>query len=175
MLWSSRSTVKTRASVPSTVVTFIGSLVLGLLSYVEHQRSVRPSSLLNVYLFFTLLFDAARSRTLWLQRYNHTISIVFTTTVVVKFLLVLLEAKEKQSILRPKYACYPPEATSGIYNRSFFWWQNTLFRRGFSNSISINDLFPLDKHLMSEYLQDMFQSTWERRKSLAKNTTSFNP
>ncbi|OCL10209.1 hypothetical protein AOQ84DRAFT_3965, partial [Glonium stellatum] len=160
VLWSSRSTVKTKASVPSTVVTITGSLVLSLLSYAEHQRSVRPSFLLNVYLLFTLLFDAAQSRTLWLQRYNHTIAIVFTVTVAVKLLLVLLEAKEKQSILQPEYACYPPEATSGIYNRSFFWWQNTLFRKGFSNALSIDSLFTLDKHLMSEYMQDKFQSAW---------------
>ncbi len=63
------------------ILTLVGSLVFGLLSYAEHVRSVQPSLLLNAYLFFTLLFDIVRARTLWLMRYNRVIAIIFTASV----------------------------------------------------------------------------------------------
>jgi hypothetical protein len=151
--------------VPTTVVSVVGSLLFCLLSYTEHVYSVQPSLLLNAYLFVSLLFDIARARTLWLRDYNHyheVIAIVFTASVGLKVVILVLEAIEKRWILRPQYKAYPPEAISGIYNRSFFWWLNPLFRRGFSSILFIEDLFTLDKHLAAEYLQERLQGAWDR-------------
>ena len=142
------------------MVSLLGSLALCLLSYVEHIRTVRPSVLLDVYLFISLLFDIPRARTIWLQGYGYATAVVLTTSIVVKFLALLLEIKEKRGILRPQYQSYPPEATSGIFNKFFFWWQNSLLRKGFSNSLTVDDLFVLDKHLAAEYLQDLLQTAW---------------
>lgn len=129
------------------------------------MKSVKPSLLLNAYLFVTLLFDIARTRTLWLRHYNHyneVIAIVFTAAVAVKFVILLLEAVEKRWILKPRYNAYPPEALSGIFNKSFFLWLNPLFRRGFSHLLYIEDLFTLDKHLAAEYLHERLQRTWDK-------------
>lgn len=143
----------------------MGSLIFCLLSYAEHVHSVQPSLLLNGYLFVTLLFDVARARTLWLRhynRYNDVIAIVFTASVGLKVVILLLEAIEKRRILQQKYKAYPPEAISGLYNKGFFWWLNSLFRRGFSKLLFIEDLFTLDKHLAAEYLQEKLQGAWDK-------------
>lgn len=140
-------------------------MVLGLLSFFEHVRSVRTSSLLNVYLFFTVFFDGARSRTFSLNPYHDMISVLFTTRVGVKLFLAIFEARGKDSLLVPGVSQSPPEWTSGVYSRMFFWWQNDLFRRGFSNSLSVDDLFDLDKHLRSDYLQQRIQPAWEKCRS----------
>ena len=132
------------------------------LSYAEHVRAVRPSLILSTYLFVSLLLDAARARTLWLEPGGLATAAVFTAGLAVKFVNLVLEATEKRWILRPQYAAYPPEATSGIFNRCFFWWQNSLFRKGFSNTLVIDDLFVLDKHLNAEYLQVFLQSAWAK-------------
>ncbi|KAF2186291.1 canalicular multispecific organic anion transporter 1 [Zopfia rhizophila CBS 207.26] len=161
-LWLKHSAIRNRASVPSAIVSLVGALVLCLLSYFEHLRSVRTSFLLNIYLLLTVLFDAARSRSLSVSGHYEMISVLFTTRVGVKLFLAIFEAKGKTNILLPEYANCPPEATSGVYNRVFFWWQNDLFRRGFSNTLSVDDLFDLDKHLRSEYLQKLIQSAWEK-------------
>lgn len=176
VLWVRPSAIKTRTTVPTTTVSVIGSLLFCLLSYTEHLHSVQPSLLLNVYLFVTLLFDIARARTLWLRQYNHyneVITIVFTATVALKAVILLLEAVEKRWILQPKYKAYPPEAVSGIYNRSFFWWLNQLFQRGFSKLLFIDDLFTLDKHLAAEYLQERLQGAWDKGLSPALIHTAF--
>ena len=74
--------------------------------------------------------------------------------------MLVLESWNKKQILRPEYQTYPPEAVSGIISRLFFWWQLPLFRQGYSKSLTVNDLFPLDKHLSSSYLQTAMQSAW---------------
>jgi hypothetical protein len=118
---------------------------------------------LSTFLFTTLLFDIARSRTLWLRAaddLNPAIAYVSTAAVVVKAFVLVLEALGKQRLLRPEYQDYPPEATSGIYNRSFFWWLNPLFRLGFRRVLDINDLFTLDKHLQASYCFKRFRVAW---------------
>lgn len=168
ILWVRPSAVRTRATVPTTIVSIVGSLVFCLLSYTEHAHSVQPSLILNVYLLITLLFDIVRARTLWLRHYDHyneVIAIVFTATVALKLVLLLLEAIEKRWILQPTYKSYPPEAISGIYNKSFFWWLNSLFRKGFSTVLTVDDLFTLDKGLTAEYLQERLQRNWVKRSS----------
>lgn len=162
VLWAGPSTIRSRASVPTASLTLACYLVLIVLSFLEHQRSVRPSLILNSYLSISLLFDTARARTLWLQGYNHNIAIVFTAAVAIKSMILLLECIEKRQILRGDYRAYPSEATAGIYSQSFFWWLNVLFRTGFSKTLHLDDLFTLDKHLISAYLQHLLDSAWNK-------------
>ncbi|KAH8701351.1 P-loop containing nucleoside triphosphate hydrolase protein [Phaeosphaeriaceae sp. PMI808] len=154
--------LKTRATIPSAVVLIAGSILLCLLSYFEHQRTVKPSAILIVYLLVSLSFDAARCRTFWLNNRHQTLSILFTANVAIKFLFLNLETHDKKHILVPKFASYPPEATSSDINRWFFWWQNSLFLQGFTKNLTVDDLFHLDKQLRSERLQELFQTSWTR-------------
>jgi hypothetical protein len=157
--WANPDVSKTRASVPSAVLTLIGYLAIPVLSYAEHVKSVRPSSILSGYLFVSLLCDVARARTLWL-RDNDKIASDFTAAVALKFGLLLLESIEKRRILLPNFRHYPLEATSGIINRAFFCWLNPLFARGFSKILSYKDLSGLDKHLKSDHLDYLLNSAW---------------
>jgi len=162
ILWTRPSAIKTQASVPTAIITFVICALLPILSYTEHTRTARPSLVLNTFLIFSSVFDAARARTLWLQRYNHTIAVVFTVTIAIKIILLILEAALKRHILRPEYRGYSFEATSGIINRSFFWWLNLLFRRGYSQTFQLKDLYPLDKHLLAGYLQPVLENAWQK-------------
>jgi ATP-binding cassette subfamily C (CFTR/MRP) protein 1 len=146
------------------VLSFVGALVLAVLSYFEHMRSVRPSFLLNMYLPFTVLFDTARSRSYSMNPDIDTIATVFTSRVAVKLLLAIMEARPKNYRLLPEFADLPPEATSGPYKRALFWWINALFKKGYSNTLAIDDLFHLDKHLQADYLHHKLGSAWARCK-----------
>ena len=153
---------KTKATIAAGVIGLVGALVQWLLSYIEHTRSQRPSDVLNAYLVLSLLFDIARDRTLWLRHEGLAINAVFTASVCIKCANLLLEATEKTFILKAPYNAYPPEATSSIFSRCFFSWQWPLFRKGFSHTLTVDDLFILDKHLRSEYLQSLFSQAWEK-------------
>lgn len=159
-LWAKPTVTKTTASVANAVLGSVGALALAILSFVEHERSIRPSSVIQFYLSLTILLDAARVRTLWLQSYNHVVAAVTTVSFIVKLLLVIFESVEKRSILHPKWKSTSPEATSGLFSRSVFWWLNVLLRTGFNRSISMEDLLPLDKHLTCDYLYYRIQTAW---------------
>lgn len=54
------------------------------------------------------------------------LSITFSSAVGIKSMILIIEAIEKRSILLDRYMHVSPEATSGIYSRSFFFWLNKL-------------------------------------------------
>ncbi|KAL8856229.1 MAG: hypothetical protein Q9178_007146 [Gyalolechia marmorata] len=169
-LWARPTAIETRASIPNAVVTLVGFLALAVLSYFEHQRTIRPSSLLELYLLFSLVFDAARLRTLWLQGYNNTVAAVSTGALAIRFLLLVVEAVGKQSFLRTEWMSQSPEAKSGLFGKCLFLWLNRLFRTGYGNSLAVEDLLPLDKHLTSNYLYDRVYQPWaDRAKGLPRS------
>lgn len=159
----------------AAVLAFVDGFLLLFLSHAEHARSVRPSTIINVYLLFTLLFDCVAARTLWLAGHGSTISGLFTSTVAIKLLVLTSEAWEKRPILLSQYQHLSPEATSGILARSIFWWLNTLLRTGFARSLTDRDLFPFHDSLAARTLlpkaQDSFASSNQsNRHALAFST-----
>ena len=163
LLWAINIPLGTKVSVPAAALDFAAALGLCVLSYYEHSRSVRPSLLINVYLLLSLLFDIARLRTLWLLHgaVVRNLAVVMTISTAVKVAVLILEAQDKRSILLGQFMDLPPEATSGIYNRSLFWWLNPLFWKGFSNILRIGDLYSIDPDLKSSVLQQRFRARWD--------------
>uniref|UniRef100_A0A093VGM0 Canalicular multispecific organic anion transporter 2 n=1 Tax=Talaromyces marneffei PM1 TaxID=1077442 RepID=A0A093VGM0_TALMA len=172
-LWTLPSAKRTNASIPVQAVSLAATAIFCLLSYFEHTRTIRPSFLLDVFFFLTLLFDIAQCRTLWLRGsgfYGNTIAILFTISVVMKALLLALEALEKRRFLRAEYKASPPEATASIFNRSFFWWLNPLFVKGFSSLLRMDDLFDIDKQMRSEYIHERMEKAWNKVEKKTPNT-----
>jgi hypothetical protein len=163
--WARQSSPRTDASIPINALLTFASFLFGLLSYTEHNFSVTPSFALNVYLFVTILFDIAKTRTLWLRQLggaSETIAIITSVVVALKSFLLVLEAVGKRPILRDEYRAYPPEATAGIFNKTLFWWLNPLFQQGLTRSLVVDDLFVLDKQLSSERLHSSLEKSWSR-------------
>ncbi|KAL2157845.1 hypothetical protein VTH06DRAFT_4897 [Thermothelomyces fergusii] len=163
VLWALPSTTRTKATLPSGALVLASTVGLCALSSLEHTRLVRPSTAIGVFLFATLLCDIAYTRTLWLraaERPHQTIAELATAAVAIKASVLVLEALDKRDALRPQFRDYPPEATSSIFNRAFFWWLNPLFGQGFRRDLDIDDLFLLDKHLRASYGFARFQSLW---------------
>ena len=144
------------------------------LSYVEHLYAYRPSTLINLFLLFSTLFEAARTRTLWLQGYNRSNAIVLLTTTILQLIILGLETVEKRSLLHLEYRSTPPEATSGILSKWLFLWQIPLLRTGYKKQVEIDELFELDEHLTSQYLHDRFIEERNKGMSLILCKNSYN-
>lgn len=114
--------LRTRATLGALVLNLIDAIGLCILSHAEHLHSIRPSAIINVYLLATLIFDVARCRTLWMLGSTNSIAAAFSSTIAIKCLVLVTEAIEKRHILLGRYRDVSPEATSGIYSRSFFFW-----------------------------------------------------
>ncbi|KXG48870.1 ABC transporter, transmembrane domain, type 1 [Penicillium griseofulvum] len=154
----------TKFSVASSAINLVVAMQIVVLSWVEDERSVRPSSLLAIYLLFTLLFDVVQARSLWLSHRDLLISILFTTSVAAKTAMVLFESLGKQKHLIGSYQDLPPESTSGIVNRSFMWWLNRLFSTGFRSLLTTEDLDRLDKPLESAETTQKALRAWAQRR-----------
>ncbi|KFY10231.1 hypothetical protein V491_07753 [Pseudogymnoascus sp. VKM F-3775] len=161
VLWIVSSGRRNKTSIASSSVTFASALLLCVLSHFEHTRTVRPSTIIETYLFFSIGFDAVQLRTLW-NRSVTTLAAILSASLVVKIAVLVLEAKSKKDILTKSYSNLSPETTSGIFGRSTFYWIKPLLMAGFTSTISIDESPPLDKELSSESLHNRLQRTWDR-------------
>ncbi|KAK2033917.1 ABC transporter [Colletotrichum zoysiae] len=153
---------RTRATIPTAVLSLLSSLGVGLLSWLSHERSLRPSFVLSIYLFLSTLLDTARARTLWMSGSDRTIPAVFTSTLVLRAVMVLLESTEKRRILVPRHKGYSKEVTSGTFNRSVFFWLTSLFVNGYRNILRLDDLYPLDPELASGPVYRKLADVWDK-------------
>ncbi|GAA89080.1 hypothetical protein AKAW_07194 [Aspergillus luchuensis IFO 4308] len=154
-----------RTAIPAVAVSLVDALSIAILSTIEHNRSVRPSSLLGIYLLFSSLFDAVQVRTLFIRHYPSSLGALSAATVALKLLLLALEAQNKRSYLKEPLLAIPPESTSGVFARTVFWWLNRLFVIGFRKLLTLEDLFPTDSDLDSGCLKRNIGKAWKKYQS----------
>lgn len=153
--------------VASSTTTFVSSLSMIAMSFLEHSRSPRPSILLNAYLFLTILFDIAQIRTLWLAsatQYELAFTRLSTTTVALKAAIMLLESQHKTRWVQWDAKAHSPEETTGIYGLGAFVWLNKLFLTGYRKTLRMDDLFPLDSSMAADSLHARLASIMEDSK-----------
>ena len=129
--------------------------------------------MINLYLALSLPFDVARTRTLWMISDFHHMAIVQTVSLVLKSIVLVLEATSKRGVLLAQYQDLSPEATSGIYSRSVFWWLTPIFGVGFKKNLELADLDPLDPSLQSENLFKVFAETYAKTDKSRKHALFF--
>jgi ATP-binding cassette subfamily C (CFTR/MRP) protein 1 len=171
--------VRTPTALTAAALVVIDAIGLLLLSHHEHFRSLRPSSIINAYLLVTVLFDIARTRSLWIQHAPKPISIVFSAMLAAKLIVACAEALEKRNILLSQFQDTSLEATSGIYGRAFFWWLNKTMSTGFRSVLRKGDMFPIEKGISSAVLKTKAEKLWseankERPQALFWSTLNAN-
>ncbi|KAL3417152.1 ABC multidrug transporter [Phlyctema vagabunda] len=119
ILWSSDKSHRVRTALPSSALSFICTLTVATLSWMEHRKTLRPSTLIGVYLLSSIVFGIAQVRTLYIRHSKPVISALLSTSIGTQVLLLILESKAKSSYLKPRYQEYPPEATAGQSNNRY--------------------------------------------------------
>jgi ATP-binding cassette subfamily C (CFTR/MRP) protein 1 len=131
VLWSQTgSRCRTKLTVGAAAVTFISSFALGTLSYYEHRYAIKPSDILALFLFSTLLFDAAQCRTLWLIKCHSAISELFSAAVGLKAIIFVVECYEKRTLLVSYFKESTREQTSGLLSHASSYWLGSLLWTG---------------------------------------------
>ncbi|KAI1803292.1 putative ABC multidrug transporter [Daldinia bambusicola] len=145
--------------IASSVIRLLTSFFMIGLSYCDHGKSPRPSFLLGVYLFWTLLFDIAQVRTFWLAsqtRQEIIFSVISTTSLATKVTVLLIEAQRKTEWVTWDAKEHSPEETSSIFDLGVFSWLNPLFLEGYRKVLAIKDLYPLDQSIAADRLSKRF-------------------
>lgn len=149
-------------SIAASCVSFAAGIMFGGLSYIEHSKSLKPSSILNIYTLGSLVLDGAILRTMWLSHLSVAITAVFTASFALKTAIVFLEAQGKTRYLvsAGDGRSYSPEETTGIYSRGVFWWLTPLLLTGFRRLLRPVDLFDLDESMSAAVLNERFWHRW---------------
>jgi ATP-binding cassette subfamily C (CFTR/MRP) protein 1 len=154
-----------------TLITYaslalVESIAICYLSYQEHQKAIRPSAVLNVYLLISLLCELMQLRACIYQdvRVFRSLTALYTAGIGIKTILMILESISKATILKEVYKHLSPESTAGIFSRLFFWWLNPLFFKGYKNILAVKDLPSLDDELSTTRVQIAMQQSWDARR-----------
>jgi ATP-binding cassette subfamily C (CFTR/MRP) protein 1 len=158
--WALAGTLRTRASIPSAVLSLLASMALLYLSNVEHLRSTRPSSTINAFVFITIVLDVPQCRSLWLRYSPGALPVIFTMSMIAKAIVLYLEARNKKSILLVPYGFYGPEVLVNLYDRTLLWWLNPLFIRGYKGLITYKELFTIGPDMASARNEKAFLDRW---------------
>ncbi|KAJ6119541.1 P-loop containing nucleoside triphosphate hydrolase protein [Penicillium sp. IBT 18751x] len=169
IIWAQSPTPQTRATVPTALVTLLTSFLAIYLSHLEHLRSLRPSTVLCLFLGTSSLLDLARMRTLSFVPHNRPVTILFAVGWLCKVIILILESIEKRSLLKKPFEESSLEATSGVFSRSLFWWLNGLLWKGSRTALTVETLPDLDEEIkQASNPQDLFQK-WEKADKYRSN------
>lgn len=175
------------ASLAADILSVIATIAALLLSFLDHTRRLRPSTLLGLYLSVLVVLGTARTRTFWilLPHSNDGRSVPAVAAVVYALTgtALLLESIQKKADAAAGPAsiqvensyegandggpsvngrALAPEQRSGIWARTSFVWLAATFRVGYNRIITLDDLPPLDTGLESQLVGKTLADTWAR-------------
>jgi ATP-binding cassette subfamily C (CFTR/MRP) protein 1 len=152
-----------KPAMAASVLSFGSSIALFTLSYMEHSRSLRPSMLLNAYLFATVVLDAATLRTLWLiPHFSSRIRAIFTVAFAVKAVVLVLEGWGKRAYYNAGRDM-SPEDFSGIFGQALLSWLNRLVWKGARHLLKPEDLYAVSDDVASATLSSRFSQEWDEQ------------
>ncbi|PWY72279.1 putative multidrug resistance-associated protein [Aspergillus heteromorphus CBS 117.55] len=150
----------TKLATTSDVLSIIATAAAACLSFVEDQHSIEPSDLLVVYFSALTLLDIPRLRSLWLIPDTDICRGLWTAIYILTVVALFLESMKKLKILRSLYQDVTKEQVIGFWGRSFFIWVTPLFRAGFSDILSVEDLPETDKALQGDIARQRLENAW---------------
>ncbi|KAB8230272.1 uncharacterized protein BDW43DRAFT_321569 [Aspergillus alliaceus] len=166
-LWASPSgQTTTRATIGTTVVSWLASVVFGVLSHYEHFRTIRPATINSGYLFLSSILSLPETRTLYYVETHRSIPILYTMVLCLKLMLLVIETISKVSILKKEYRDSPPESTVGILGECLFWWLNPLLLLGNQMDLTVSQLPAIEESIRSTGVgQNELEELWKKGSS----------
>lgn len=155
------SVLHTRASLPAIVLNIIATFAASYASFIEDQRSVKPSDLLNLYFSASSICRLPQLRSLWLIqsvgvcRYLSLASFLFTVAILA------LESLPKTKILHSHYYGTTDEEKIGFWSRSFFIWVLPFLQTGYREAFEVEDVPEVDTNLQGQCSGDKLRKSWD--------------
>ncbi|KZL84742.1 atp-binding cassette [Colletotrichum incanum] len=171
LLTGAFSTAQSSTGFFSATASLVACIGLCPLLFFEHARSTRPSDLAIVYLLVSLACDSAELRTLAYHNAAQSAFVAAAASLCVKLVLLAVESRSKEDILRGPHDQWPPEQLAGILDRVFFWWINPILARGNRFVLTGDNLPLLDNNLLSGFRRHRALQAWDQRAKPETKTT----
>jgi ATP-binding cassette, subfamily C (CFTR/MRP), member 1 len=160
VLYLTSTPLPDRSLIAHNAVSFAAALAVCQLSFFEHGRSVKPSTLLIFYLLASVICEGVLLRSFY--HGNSATLHVLTVAFGFKFLFLILESTNKRSYLREPYKELPVEQTVSVLSRAFLFWINDLILLGNSKLLTYSDLPSLNDGLKSRDLRVRMEDVWDK-------------
>ncbi|ETS77362.1 hypothetical protein PFICI_11236 [Pestalotiopsis fici W106-1] len=153
----------TTMSIASGVLSAAAVLTAGILSFLEHQRSSRPSDLLVLYFSASAILYIPTLRSLWsMPCHTQTPGVLWVVIYVGTILLAAIEsARKTQSLLYPPEKDVSPEGFTGIWSRGLFAWTLPFLRLGFSDVLQLSQIPQVGSDLRAESTLTTLRGPWQ--------------
>lgn len=115
----------------------------------------------QVFLLLTMLLFMPRVRTQWLLPDNSIAASLFTTSFCLRFLSLCAESLRRNGRGAHCEEKATPESKGGIFNRTLFLWLNPFLCHGYTRTIQREDIYPLEKTLMSAEVSMRLERAWK--------------
>lgn len=158
------SVLRTLLSLPSDILNVVVTAGAVVLSFLEDQRSTRPSDLLIVYFSLLTLLWAPRLRSLWLISASTTCRDLWTAIYTSIILIAFFESARKTKGLRGLYKHITVEHRSGFWCRSLFIWVVPFIKTGWSTILSVGDMPEVDDRLQGDWTHKKLEQSWTQSK-----------
>ncbi|KAI1781491.1 P-loop containing nucleoside triphosphate hydrolase protein [Hypoxylon cercidicola] len=130
-------------------------------SFLEDQRSVKPSDLLVFYYSMSTLLAVPCLRTLWLVPSENLAKAFWTIIFLLSIGVVFVESRRKTSWIRPAYKRVSSEETASFWSRSFFIWVLPFVRVGYSHVLKLQDMPDIDHDLEESATWTKLEGSWQ--------------
>lgn len=154
------SKLYTELSVASGTLSTAAIAVAAVVSFLEDQRSLKPSDLLVLYFSTTAVVYSAVLRSLWLIPQEKVTRALWTMIFIGSILAIFVESSKKTGYLRTKYGNVAKEQTVSLWNLTFFAWVVPFFRVGYSKVIRLKDIPNIDEYLQAKSASESLHSSW---------------
>lgn len=148
------------------------SAVVVLFSRLAHTRMKRPSDIISIFLFASIICDVVQLRTHWLSLAPSHLTGLLAATAGLSFLLLALELMSKSKTTITERFMEEKSASSSALSKVFMWWLNDLVRYAYGNQVGPEDLYPLDKELAAEKHRIRFMTRYRALQSKAKKSNT---
>ncbi|KAH7400242.1 P-loop containing nucleoside triphosphate hydrolase protein [Cadophora sp. MPI-SDFR-AT-0126] len=152
-----------RAYLENACLSLVAACILCPLSILEHVRSIRPSSLILIYLAISFIGHTVQFSLFGNQEPNPGNLGAELTQICVEFAFLVTESQTKKPILKSEYLDISPEEASSIIGRTFFGWINPVLMKGYRKILPHTDLPDVDNKLSSEALRGRILFSWDQR------------
>lgn len=154
--------IRTNASLAAGILNIAATFAAACASFLEDQRSIRPSDLLVIYLTMVAMCAIAPLRSLWSISPTNACTGLWTALFVITVACLCMESVHKTGLLRLQSYNPTKEQICGFWSRSLFIWILSLFRVGYSHILRMEDIPEVDHDLRGEVTGEKLQKAWEK-------------
>jgi ATP-binding cassette, subfamily C (CFTR/MRP), member 1 len=148
-------------SIAAPTLVSVAVVAAGLLSYLEDQRSIRPSDLLVIYLSVSTLLSLPVVRSYWIILASTNFNALAIITTLLTAVLVVVESVPRAHLQRPVGKGESKEQLVGFWSRGFFVWALPFLLQGYSSILTLAQVPGVDRELKEDTTWARLQGYWE--------------